>query len=665
MTDTTGRRLRRGGILRRRSFLALLFGIALVSPVLFFPAVAVRFTRAVPCGLPRERCGYGDPIVATSVLGRAWWRWETGRPFNVDERVFAPYANTWGLSDGYPIEAAIGWPFARLLSSPAAGYNVPYFLGCVLATVGAGLLLSRLAGPGWAALLGAVLFAWGPARLNNLGVLDTVWAGIVPLGMFFALRYFDRGRTRDAVLWAAAWIVLGLGSLYGLLLGSLVAGGVIVATVLPVRARLRRLPLFAFLGLSAAFALASSYRPLFRLSEDFDARVSRRVMEGWAADVLAIAHEGVFTGPLRSALDRVVPGLPEGSSALFPTLTLLFALALAAVGRAGFTPRLGSRRRPERDARVWLVLALAAFLCALGPTIRLAGKPVAPGPWRLVAALPVFDSLRGLYRWDQWFDLAVVAASVLLLGRAFRRTGSRAPVVAAALIVLVDVWPRPVPAIDLPPPSPFDDVLRSLPPDAVVGDFPYTAAVANRSWIEQLSHRRRILIGIQSFAPPIHFWLEQRGHAGGVADAIAVYRELGISAFQARLGELREDDRRALLGFAAKPDGAGAVRSILRGDAILLLFEPRASILVDPRRLEGLVFHGAEAAVFGAEGRLAFRLGRSETPVLVRVPGRTSRAALTIPVVGLSRLPARLSIDPPTGAVVLDGRSRREIGRVR
>ena len=164
----------------------------------------------MPCGLPQARCGYGDPVTATAVLGRAWWRWETGRPFNVDERVFPPYPNTWGLSDGYPLEAAVGWPFARLLGSAAAGYNVPFFLGCALATLGAGLLLSRLAGPGWPALLGALLFSWGPARLNNLGVLDTVWAGTVPLGLFFALRYFDAAKKRDALLWAAVWLALGL-----------------------------------------------------------------------------------------------------------------------------------------------------------------------------------------------------------------------------------------------------------------------------------------------------------------------------------------------------------------------------------------------------------------------------------------------------------------------
>ena len=114
-----GVRSSRNDLLRPRTFLVLLFGIALLSPALYFPAVVARFTKAVPCGLPEGRCGYGDPVTATSVLGRAWWRWKTGRPFNVDERVFPPYPNTWGLSDGYPIEAAIGWPFARLFGSAA------------------------------------------------------------------------------------------------------------------------------------------------------------------------------------------------------------------------------------------------------------------------------------------------------------------------------------------------------------------------------------------------------------------------------------------------------------------------------------------------------------------------------------------------------------------
>ena len=663
--DRNEGRPRRTGVLRPRSFRVLLVAIAILAPVLYFPAVVLRFRTAVPCGLPEGRCGYGDPVTATAVLGRAWWRAETGRPFNVDERVFPPYQNSWGLSDGYPAEAAIGWPFARVFGSAAAGYDVPFALGCILATLGAGLLFSRLAGPGWPALLGAVLFAWGPARLNNLGVLDTVWAGLVPLGLFFALRYFDCGKKRDAVLWAAVWVALGLGSLYGILLGSLTAGLVLAAAVLGVPARRRRLPFFAALGLAAALALAWAYLPLFRLADEFDARVSTRVMEGHAADLLALAHEGVFSGPLRTILDPLVPGLPEGSSALFPTLTLVFALGLAAAGRATLAQAPGARRRPERDARLWLSLAFVAFLCALGPTIRLAGRPLAPGPWRLVAALPVFSSLRGLHRWDQWFDLGLAAAATLLLGRAFRRSKSRVLVALAALLVLVDVWPRPVPAIELPPPSPFDDVLRSLPEDAVVGDYPYNGEVANRSSIEQLSHRRRILIGIQSFAPPIHFWLERRGRTSGVADAVAAYRELGVSAFQARLGELAPADRRTLLAIASEPQNAGADRSVVRGDAVLLLFDPRAPVLVDPRRISGLVFDRSEAGIPGAEGRLVFRLGRSETPVLVRSAAGETRATLTIPVAGLSRLPARLSSDAPPGVVVLDERTGREIGRAK
>ncbi len=655
--------MRRGGLLRPRAFLLLLAGISAAGPFLYFPAVAVRIRTAVPCGLPGPRCGPGDPVLATSVLGRAWRRFETGRPFNQDERVFAPYKDSWPLSDGYPIQAALGYPFARLLRSNAAGYNVPFAVGWALATFGAGLLFSRLAGPGWAALLGAVLFAWGPARLNNIGILDTVWAGLVPLGLFFALRHTDRGKPRDAFLWAATWLVLGLGSLYGLLLGSLAAGAVFAAAVLPDARRRRRVALLAASGVLVALALGWTYRSLFRLGDDFDARLSRLNLEAQAADVLSLAHTGVFAGPMRSVLDRAVPGLPEGSSALFPTLAFLFALALAAFGGAGVARVPGARRRPERDARLWTLLACGAFLCALGPTIHVAGRPVAPGLWRLFEGLPVFNSLRGLNRWDQWFDLGVAGAAVLLLGRAFRLRGSRALLGVAVLLVALDVWPRAVPAIDLPPPSPFDDVLRALPEDAVVGDYPYDGDVANRSWIEQLSHGRRILIGIQSFPPPIHLWLEGRGRSHDVGDAVAVYRELGVSAFQARLGEVSAADRDLLRRCAAEPSAVGAVRSVVRGDAVLLLFEPKATIMVDPRRLQGLSFLGVSTAVRAPEGRLAFRLGRSETNVLVRSAGGDVPAVLRIPVAGVSGLPARLSIAAPPGAIVLEAATGREIGR--
>ena len=162
-------------------------------PLPFSPVSrAIRFARAVRTAAARVPPRRSR--IATSVLGRAWSRFERGGPWNRDDRVFAPYPDSWGLSEGYLVEAIVGYPWARLTGSPAARYDVPYARACVFAFWSSGALFLRLAGPGWPALLGALLFAWSPGRLNSAGVLGVLWAGLVPLAIAFGLDVLSRGR---------------------------------------------------------------------------------------------------------------------------------------------------------------------------------------------------------------------------------------------------------------------------------------------------------------------------------------------------------------------------------------------------------------------------------------------------------------------------------------
>ena len=54
------------------------------------------------------------------------------------------------------------------------------------------------------------------------------------------------------------------------------------------------------------------------------------------------------------------------------------------------------------------------FLFALGPTVHVLGRPLFPGPWRILTEVPVFSSMRGLFRWEQWYGLAIAACVVMV-----------------------------------------------------------------------------------------------------------------------------------------------------------------------------------------------------------------------------------------------------------
>jgi hypothetical protein len=651
-----------------RTFRALLLVLGIVAAAPFLSAVARRPLSLVPCGPPPQDCRLGDPAIATSVLGRAWKRFEDGAAWNRDDRVFAPYPDSWGLSEGYLVEAIVGYPWARLAGSPAAGYNVPYALACVFAFWSSGALFLRLAGPGWPALAGAFLFAWSQARLNSVGVLGVLWAGLVPLAIAFGLDVLRLGRLREAVFFGATWLAIGMGSLYGLLMGSTAAGLVLAGCGLFEPVRRRRLPLLLAAGAAAAVPLLVIHRPLFTLTRDFDVRVSTRTFEGQSADLASLLHHAGFSAPLKAVFDGLLPGFPPGSPGFFPGL---FALAVGGLcvllQRSGKPVSLRLEpERPETDIRLWGALGVATFLFALGPTIHLLGRPLLPGPWRLLTNVPAFSSMRGLFRWDQWFFLAVAACVVLSLAAAarhFRPTkASRAVVSALVLLLAVDVWPRPIVASALPGPSPFQDSLETLGPDAIVAVYPFERATSERAWVEQLFHGRRVLNGFQSFPTPLHLWLDAVSHARPAGETLAIYRELGASAFDLDLAAVPAERRRETRDACAALLSAAGGRSIARGDRVLFLAPPLAPLLVDPLALRGLSFAGKEALVTGVPGRLTFRLGSGTLPVRV-TSGPSSRAGvLHIPLVGAGGLALGLDDAPPAGARVFDAARNVEIG---
>ena len=631
-----------------------------MSPLLYFPEAARSPRTLIPCEVEDPGCLSGDTILVATVMARAGARLGERVPLDRDDRVFAPYPDAWATGEPCLLPALVGAPWAALFRSHALGYNVPHFLACVLTTLAAGGLFARLAGRGWAALLAAVVFSWGPARMNNFGVLTVLWAGILPFVLLFGLRFLRRGRPRDLLFTSLAWLSLGLGSLYGLAMGALVAAFTLGSLGLTSAAGRRRLLPLALSSAGAALLLGLLFRPYFRAASDLGVNVTRAAMEGQSADVLSLLHTGVFSGPTRALLDRFGPLFPNGTSALFPTFFVLLALVLFAWTR---TPACRLERRPA----FWFALALLAFSFALGPTIRCAGRPLGAGPWRLLSALPVYGAMRGLFRWDQWYGFALAAGAALALGRAARAVSpsrGRALLAGACLVALFDVWPRPVPAAAFPPPSPFTALYRALDRDAVVAVFPYTRESSQRSWSEQLHHGRRVLNGFQTFLPPIHAWLFQRLVAAAPAEALAFLREAGADAVEIDGSALDPPSRALLARLAGAPPGF--VREVhAAGERVVFLLERGDPLLVDSRLLKGLEFrHGRTALVGSRPGRLVFRLGPERRRVLLRSGGRAWEGTLALPLVGVGSVPAELSAAAPAGSTVEDARTGVLVGRV-
>lgn len=645
-------RIRRG-LLPRGTFFVLLACAALISPLVVFRESYLAARPSVPAARPVPHADHGDPLIALSVMGRAWNRWDERVFSRRDDRVFAPYTDVWALGDPLTAPAVVGYPFARLRGSEAFGHNVAHYLACVVAVLGAGYLFAALAGHGWAALLGALVFGWCPGRLNDLGLLQTLWAGFVPLGLGFLLRFLRRGERRHLAGAGLSWLALGFGSLYALFMGSVFLGMFLFFSALGNQRLLRRTGVACAVFSAVGALLAAFYAPLFSLEKDFDASVSRKVLEGYSADLLSLAHHGVFSGPLRALLDRLVPGFPEGAAALFPTLfACLGLLALA------FMPQVARPRQPTvgRAAGLWTALAAVMLLLSLGPVVRVAGRELMPGPYALLAYLPVFDTMRGVNRWDQFFGLALVSAGTIGLSAFLRSRGvPRVRYLVAGLALLaaaLDVWPRRVPALAVPPPSVFAGEIAALPEDAIVAYYPFKWSTSVRSWIEQLHHGRRVLNGYQTFTPPIHRWLAETAARRPIDEVLAVYRELGAFAVEIDLGELAPDRRDEAAALLARPPAFDDVRVRVAGNRGFLTFRPRPPVLLDPSTIHRLDPEGGAVVLARHPGRLVFRVGASRLPVRIRSASGTSDEVLTIPLVSAGVAVGRTERPLPGDALV-------------
>jgi hypothetical protein len=641
----------------RDPWFRLTAALALLLPALFlhrtFLRPATHLVAARPDAFPLD-----DPTTNATAMARAWARFDKGEFAARDDRVFAPAPNAIALGECYPLPSLIGYPFARLFRSVPLGVNVPYFLALALAPVAFYAFYAELAGPGPGALLGAVLVAWGPGRMNTLGVLSPLTAGLIVLAAAYAVRFLRTGRPAYLGLFTGFLLAQAFSGLYPLAQGGLwcLAGVPLAAGRYAVRPG--RLAALAAAGLVAIGPAALWHAPLFRLRDSFGVVTDPSTFEAHAADVLALFHGGLFGGPVRDLLEAAVPGFPLGAAAFFPTLSVV-----AALGAWTCLHRRPTGAGLERSPLPWVLLAVPFFLLALGPTLRLAGRPVGPGPLTFVSNLPVLSSVRGIHRYDQWFDVSLGAAAVLAFAAVARRVRGRWLLVAAGALVALDSWPADIPSYRFPDATPAARALRGLGPDAIVAHYPMGRNEATQAWVDQVAHGRRVVNGWFTFEPLPHRWVGSAlGSVDGVV-ALAMLRDFGAEVVVVDPSRLDPTRRAGLVSLRA-PDAALRLRAVSRAGGLdLYWFEPRSPHVLSVASLEGLAFRGREAVVEESLGSLILFFGPRSLDVEVISDVGTEPNRLLVPPVQPSVFRVHLEKPGRAGSEVRDARSGRIFGK--
>src|SRR5512134_1850629 len=163
----------------------------------------------------------------------AFFAWEIGWTFHSLQtdsaqlphaNIFHPLRYTLGLDEPVLGTTVLVAPLALLTDDAVLLYNVVRLLTFLFSALTACWLARELGAGEAVSLLAGALFAFSPIRTDQVGHLSTLGTQWWPLVLLFTIRFARRGRSRDALLAAAAFVLAFLACGYH---------GILAAAVLP------------------------------------------------------------------------------------------------------------------------------------------------------------------------------------------------------------------------------------------------------------------------------------------------------------------------------------------------------------------------------------------------------------------------------------------------
>jgi hypothetical protein len=417
---------------RPRQF-AIAAGFVLLSLWVTWPLV-LHLDEALPGDL-------GDPLLNTWILGWDADRLRHGLAGLWNAPIFFPYRNTLAFSEhllgiGVPV-APIVW----LTGRPFVAYNVAFVASFALAAIGMWRLARRLTAREDAAILAGAIFAFAPARLAQIGHLQVLMSGWMPLALLGLHRYFETGSRLALAAFTAAFVVQGLSNgyyLYFLAVPALILALHALATRASDRRRIAT-------GLAAsALCILVTFAPIalvyFDVRQTYGLERTEDEVSTFGADLGAYLHGNeALRPPIRiwRALPHYdKPGGPEGE--VFPGIAAI-VLALAALWPRPQTP--ASAGELSSVVRLYAVIGAAALVLSMGadPTVWGMRLPIGAAYRWLFAYVPGFNGLRVPAR----FSTVVLLALAVLASVGFARIASgmrpraRLAACAAALAIIL------------------------------------------------------------------------------------------------------------------------------------------------------------------------------------------------------------------------------------
>lgn len=500
----------------------------------------------------------GDPLLNAWAL--AWVAHQLPRaPAHLfDANIFYPERRTLAFSETLIVPAAIAAPLHWIGVGPLLVYNLVFLSGFILSGVGVALLVRSLTGSAAAGIIGGIVFAFLPYRIDHYPHLQLQQTQGLPFAFWAFHRLLQSGRLRDGVLFGlfTAGQVLSC-MYYGLFLVpymAVVCGVMLIASRTMSKQRLTALVVAGAIALVAVIPVGRAYLG------------ARQVVGERGAEEVAdrgATWENYLGPPEANALyGTIFKRFAASERRLFPGF---IAVALAA---AAFLPR---RQSPNhRFANSPTLAYLAGLLIAFDMSLGFNGLTYGV----LYQYVLPFRSLRIPARMGVMvgFSLAVLAGyGVHRLAAAIQSPSRRrAFLVVVAALMLVEYASKPLDLRRMPtsPPESYADIVRDRgdSPTAAIFEFPASPFDDPTYMYYSTFHWQHLVNGYSGFFPPSY---QRVLHASGefpdesAFDAIrshgARYLVIhGERLFGARYEELiPELDRRRDLSLVSRRPASG------------------------------------------------------------------------------------------------------------
>lgn len=432
-------------------------------------AIAIWFTWPLLPNLQRAVAYPGDPYLNTWILDWDWWA-TFHRPLSLFQApMFFPARFALAFSENLYGIAVVLFPLRALGAAPLTTYNMAILGGFVFSGFAAYLLALELTGAVLPAFAAGLFYAFVPYRFTQIGHVQYVWGGTVPLLLYALVRYRRRPTWATAAMLGAAFLWNGLSNIHFLLFGS-VALVVAVAVLRPPLVKLG-------VALAAAGCLLLPFllpyraaSTLYGMQRTADEAMSHSAEAGdWLLD----------NGMHRLYPTRSDAGV-DAERWLFPGAVALLLACAAPLSRRWHAVALGAS---------WALLGFIGSLGLRTPFYR-----------ALFDFVPGFRAIRVPARFA---NIAYVGLAMLIAVAAAHLSQRRrwvGAVIAIALVIDLQAnvrWymaPTNVRAVD--------EWAASARPPAIL-ELPFTEQDAEYEvLLRATAHHRPIVNGVSGFAPP-------------------------------------------------------------------------------------------------------------------------------------------------------------------